>query len=129
MLHDRLAGESTERLPRYWVGALLAMPAICLALTFVLPLLPDGSPPLGPCHGSSLVHVRLLGEPADVWGAAPAHELAPMIYEILAAPYSDSIDHAWELVPGTVVRCEERLLPGESRRVAVALAERPSSPR
>lgn len=120
-----LPAESVERCSPLWPMALLAAPAICFALTFVLPFLPDGSEPFGPCYGTSLVHIRLLGEATDAWSPALAREVAPMINEILAAPGHDPAPEAWEFVPGNVVRCEQRALPGGNCLVAVALAETP----
>jgi len=116
---------AVERCPPAWLWALLAVPAVGMAFTFVMPFLRASESTV--CPATSMVYVRSLREGADVWRPAVARELAPMIYEILAAPDGDPTDEAWEFAAGTVVRCEERALPGGNRRVAVALAERPPS--
>jgi hypothetical protein len=66
MPNDPLPGGTTERLPHLWLGALLAMPAICLVVTFVLPLLPR-HPPFD-CTFQD-IEMSLLVEPLRTLGA------------------------------------------------------------
>lgn len=111
-----------ERCPPAWLWALLAVPAIGMAFTFVKPLFAP-SEPFG--ETMNTIYVRLLNDGADRWTPVLARELAPLIYEVIGVAGDDTVDDKWEFAPGTIVRCEERTVSGESRRVAVARADPP----
>lgn len=82
------------------------------------------------------IYVYLLDEGTDMWRPAHALRLDDGLYCLLWTPRYDPEDEKWEIVPGTVVRCELRTLRGRGNEpsecmVAVAaapLAELASSP-
>jgi len=129
-MDGRPRAESVERCSPHWLWALLATPAVAMAFTFLMPLFPPSPPiacPTGGLEGVRLIHVRSLHGGTEAWRPAAARELAPMIYEVLAVANQDSMDGELEFVPGTVVRCEERMLSGERCHVAVARTDPPAS--
>ena len=65
------------------------------------------------------VFVYLKDEGTDVWRPTLGRKISHMVFELLASPDYDPEHETWEFVPGTVVKCEERILNGTRVLIAV----------
>jgi hypothetical protein len=65
------------------------------------------------------IFVFMLEEGTDVWRPVDAEMVGPGLFRIISQD-PDPEDEVWEFKSGDVVRCEERLLSGGKRLVAVA---------
>lgn len=63
------------------------------------------------------VYVALLDEGVDVWRPVPAAHIGDDVYRLSADPVPE--EEQWAFEPGTVVRCEWRLLSDGETLVAV----------
>jgi hypothetical protein len=63
------------------------------------------------------IYVYLLDEGVNVWRPVAAQPLGADLYRLEG---SVPADESWQFQPGTVVRCQERLLSEGPRLVAVA---------
>jgi hypothetical protein len=62
------------------------------------------------------VHVSLLDEGTEVWRPVDAELVGPSLFRLLGTVPNDE---SWEFLPGTVVRCENRLLSSGMVLVAI----------
>jgi hypothetical protein len=53
---------------------------------------------------TTVVYMRLLGEPVDVWRPVQAEHLGDAVYRILPQEYDREIE-TWEFEPGSTVIC------------------------
>jgi hypothetical protein len=69
-----------------------------------------------------IVHVALLGEGTEVWRPVPARRVGVSTYELFGiVPNQEE----WQFLPGQVVACEERVLPGgQAHLIALRLANK-----
>ena len=63
----------------------------------------DGSP-------TETIYVELLNEGTSAWRPTMGRRVGPQAFELLATPNYDPEHEEWQFVPGTVVRCNERVL-------------------
>jgi hypothetical protein len=66
------------------------------------------------------VFVKLLGEGTDVWRPTQAERVDVNTVKLLPTADYGACDEQWEFSPGSIVRCENRILSGEEVMVAVA---------
>ena len=65
------------------------------------------------------VYVALLGEGTGVWRPVKAVCLGSDHFILIRPSDYDCDDEKWEFLPGTIVRCERRVMGGEFCLVAV----------
>jgi hypothetical protein len=70
------------------------------------------------------VYVKLLNEGTVVFRPAQAEPIGQNAVRLLTVADYDRRDEEWEFPPGSVVRCESRVLAGEKTLVAVELYNR-----
>lgn len=69
---------------------------------------------------NDVVFVRLIGEGTLVYRPAPAARLGSSTFRLIPTPNYDPEDEEWEFEPGSVVRCERRVLEGQEVLVAIS---------
>ena len=70
-------------------------------------------------EGLTTIYMPLLNDGVDVWRPVEAMKITDLGYLVTEnAP----ADEEWAFQPGSILRCEERQLSGETRLVAVAKA-------
>lgn len=69
----------------------------------------------------ALVYVRLLNEGTSVFRPVTGERLGPFAARLLSPDDFDASDEEWEFAPGSVVRCESKVLEGIAVEVAVSL--------
>jgi hypothetical protein len=67
-----------------------------------------------------IIYVKLVEEGAEVWRPAQAKEVKEGWFLMLPAPDYPTLDEQWEFPPGSVVRCEKRVLSGDEVLVAIS---------
>jgi hypothetical protein len=56
------------------------------------------------------IDIKLLDEGVDVWRPAPALAIADGLFVVLRPPGFERLEEIWEFPPGSVVRCEYKML-------------------
>jgi hypothetical protein len=75
------------------------------------------------------VYVKLLGEGTDVWRPTQAERVDENIVRLLPTADYGACDEQWEFLPGSIVRCENRILSGEEVVVVISRADIPPGPK
>jgi hypothetical protein len=71
-----------------------------------------------------VVYVKLLNEGTPVFRPAQAERVDKKTVKLLPVADFDQRDEEWEFQPGSIVRCESRVMGGENTLVAVELCNR-----
>lgn len=72
---------------------------------------------------SDTIYVELLYEGVDVWRPVEAENLGNATYRLIAPADYDAAIEEWQFKPGTLVRCEMRLLRDGPTLVAISEVE------
>ena len=67
------------------------------------------------------VYIKLLNEGTVVFRPVLAERIDEHTVKLLPLAEYDQRDEEWEFPPGSIVKCESRILDGESTLVAVTL--------
>ena len=67
-----------------------------------------------------IVYVKLLEEGTDVWRPTEAQPMDKDLFRLLPTADYRLCDEQWEFPPGSIVRCEKRVLSGDEVCVAVS---------
>ncbi len=72
--------------------------------------------------GTVDIYIQLLGDEKGTLRPAQAMPLENGLFKVLPIANYETIDEAWEFVPGSIVRCEKRNYRGEDYLLAVEKA-------
>lgn len=67
----------------------------------------------------NIVYVRLLEEGTEVFRPTNAVYISNEAFKLLPCEGYDPEDEKWEFLPGSIVRCEKRVLEGKEIMLAV----------
>ena len=70
-------------------------------------------------EANATVYVRLKNEGVEAYAPTPARRLEANVFEILTPTDYNPSAEEWEFTPGTVVKCEERLVGARRELIAI----------
>ena len=74
------------------------------------------------------VYIKLLNEGTPVFRPAQAERVDENTVKLLPVADYNQRDEEWEFPPGSIVRCESRVMNGENTLVAVELCNQQCEP-
>jgi hypothetical protein len=61
----------------------------------------------------SFIYIKLLDEGVDVWRPTQGEMVSVLIFKVLPTKNYDPENEHWEFPPGTIVRCEKKVIYGD----------------